>query len=93
MVGAPDHEYAIVAFKPVDFVEKVGADTVRDDAVQIFEDEVAGGLLARLVEDGRDGVFRAADGSQGAHVKGWYRGGQVGEGVHRCFDGYRLAIA
>lgn len=93
VVGGADHEDAVVGFEPVDLVEEVGAHAVGDEGVEVLEHEQAGGLLARLGEDGGDGVFRAGDGGEGADVEGGYGGRGQGEGVHHGFDGDGFAVA
>ena len=51
MVGAANHEDTVVILNAIYFVEEVASDFIVDDAVQVFEDEIAGRKLTRLVED------------------------------------------
>jgi len=93
VVGRSDHEDAVVVAEAVDFVEKVGADGVGDDAVEVFEDEEAGGGVAGFGEDAAEGVFGAGPAGEGADVEGWGWGGAGVEGVHHCFYGDGFAVA
>ncbi len=93
MVGRSDHQDAVVVAEAVDFVEEVGADGVGDDAVEVFEDEEAGGRMAGFGEDAAEGVFGAAEAGEGADVEGWGWGGAGVEGVHHCFYGDCFAVA
>ena len=79
VVGAGDHEDAVVVLEAVDFVEEVGPAAGRDDGVDVFEDEHAGGHVAGLDEDGAD-----VPGSRsGFDVEGGNGSGlDFGEGVH-----------
>ena len=58
MVGAPNHENAVVGFEAVDLVEEVAPHVIGYDCVEIFKDEVAGGKLSRLGEYAFDGRLR-----------------------------------
>lgn len=93
MISGADHENPVVAFEAIDFVEEVGAHTVGDDAVEVFEDKVAWRELARFMEDGGDGVLRASVGGKRADIEGGYWGREAGQGVHGCFDGDGFPIA
>ena len=93
MVGGTDHQDTVVAFEAVDFIQEVGAHAVGDDAVEVFEDEVAGGVLARFVEDRGDGVFGSAVGGEGADIERGDWGREAGEGVHGSFDRDGFAVA
>ena len=64
VVGAPDHQDAVVVLEAVNLVEEVAADLVRDDAVQILEDQVTRRRRSGLGEDQAEGVF-------GPGVAGW----------------------
>ena len=51
MIGAANHQDPVIVLEPVDFVEKVGAHSVADDGVQVFEYEKARSLLPGFGED------------------------------------------
>lgn len=51
MVGASHHEYAIVRFEAIYFIEEVASHIIGDNGVQVFEDKVAGGIASCLTED------------------------------------------
>ncbi len=59
MIGAANHEDAVVGLEAVDLVQEVAPDVVRDDGVEVLEDEVARGTLSRLLEDLPNGSLGA----------------------------------
>ena len=71
MICGSYHQDSVVGFQSIDFVEEVAADPIRDQGVQIFEDEETRGLGASLAEDGLDAVFRTVKGGERADVEGW----------------------
>lgn len=60
MIGASDHEDAVVVLEPINLIEEVTPDIIRHDGVEILEDEVARRELAGLAEDLLDGIFRTS---------------------------------
>ncbi len=93
MICRAEHEYTVVVSEAVDFVEEVGADGVGDDAVEVFEDEEAGGHSARSGEYFGEGVLGPAEAGEGADVEGGYWVWAVVEGVHHCFYGDGFSVA
>lgn len=51
VVGAADHQYAVVGLHAIDFVEKEGAHAVGHEGIEVFKDEVAWCFLAGFAED------------------------------------------
>ncbi len=50
MVGAADHEDAVVILQPIDFVQEIASDVIRDDSVEVLEDKIAWGEPPCLVK-------------------------------------------
>lgn len=51
MIGASNHENAIVALQTVHFVQKIAANVVGDNGIKVFKDEIAWRELSRLCEN------------------------------------------
>ena len=51
VVGTSDHQDAVIAFQAVDFIQEVGAHLIRDETVEVLEDEQAWGSLAGFEEN------------------------------------------
>lgn len=93
VVGAADHEDAVVALEPVHFVQEVAAHGVADDAVEVLEHEEARRRLPRFREDRLDRPLRPVVAGQRADVERGDRIRAVGEGVHHGFDGDGFSVS
>jgi hypothetical protein len=60
MVGAPHNEDSIIALEPIDPVQEVAANLIRQKRVQILKDQVARRRLPRQRGDRTDGRLRAS---------------------------------
>lgn len=89
VVGAGNHENAVVRGEPVDFVEEVASALFRDDRVNVLENEKARARLSRQAENVAEHprVRSALD------VQRWNRRIALGKLMHHGFDRNRLAVA
>jgi hypothetical protein len=75
VIRRADHQDAVILAEAIDLVEEEGADTVVDDGVEVFEDEVAGCCGASLGKDLVEAVFGAGEAatirSASAVCHGW----------------------
>lgn len=69
MIGGCNDEDSIISLQPINLVEKVASDFFGDDRVKIFEDQVARGILPRLVEDELDAELRARPRIQSTNIQ------------------------
>ena len=91
VVGAAEHQDAGVVLQAVDLVEEVAPRAGRDDAIDVFEDEEAGGCGSCLLEDGTDGVLWV-ERAERFDIEDGHGLGAVGERFHHGFDGNGFAV-
>ena len=60
MVCAANHEDAIVAPKPIHFVEEVASNHWANESVEVLENEITGCKLSSLSKDGLDAILRSS---------------------------------
>ena len=92
MICTADHHDTIVILQAIHLVQEVGADVIRNNTVQIFEDQKARRHLSRLAENQTNRILRPPIARQTPHIQRGDRVIPIVERMHHGFDGNRLPI-